>query len=183
MPDCLFHLVCGSTGAGKTTYALRLCEDLGAIRFSIDEWMTSLFWMDSPTPIDPLWTKERIDRCNVQVWKMAFQLASRGTPSVLDLGFATRAHRLEAFAAIRDAGFSSRLHFVDVLPEERWRRVVERNSEKGENAQLRFEITRDLFDFVEAMWEPPAGDELRAFDAVIVKNEARVFDHRKPHSV
>ena len=44
----LIHLIWGSTGAAKTTYALQLAPELGAIRFSIDEWMAALFWMDSP---------------------------------------------------------------------------------------------------------------------------------------
>jgi len=43
MTDHLIHLVCGSTGAGKTTYARALSERIGAVRFSIDEWMTALF--------------------------------------------------------------------------------------------------------------------------------------------
>ena len=44
MARYLIHLICGSTGAGKTTYALELAERIGAVRFSIDEWMTALFW-------------------------------------------------------------------------------------------------------------------------------------------
>ena len=32
-------LVCGPTGAGKTTYSLSISKEVGAIRFSIDPWM------------------------------------------------------------------------------------------------------------------------------------------------
>ena len=32
--------------------------------------------------------------------------------------------------------------------------------------QLAFPVTRELFDFVETMWEPPADDELAAFNGV-----------------
>src|SRR5580704_10305241 len=64
----LVHLICGSTGAGKTTYALRLSEQLGAVRFSIDEWMATLFWMDTPQPLDPAWSVERFSRCMTQIW-------------------------------------------------------------------------------------------------------------------
>ena len=31
-----FHLVCGSTGAGKTTYALSLVRRCNGVHFSID---------------------------------------------------------------------------------------------------------------------------------------------------
>jgi hypothetical protein len=57
----LIHLICGSTGAGKTTYALRLSDQLEGIRFSIDEWMAMLFWMDTPQPLNPAWSIERVE--------------------------------------------------------------------------------------------------------------------------
>ena len=41
-------LVVGCTGAGKTTYARQLAAELGAVRFSIDEWMMALFGPDVP---------------------------------------------------------------------------------------------------------------------------------------
>ena len=44
------HLLCGPTGAGKTTYARELAEAESAVRFSIDEWMSALFWMDAGDP-------------------------------------------------------------------------------------------------------------------------------------
>jgi adenylate kinase family enzyme len=34
MTDFLVHLVCGSTGAGKTTYAEALSKRIGGVRFS-----------------------------------------------------------------------------------------------------------------------------------------------------
>ena len=37
------HLICGSTGAGKTTYALELARREGALRFTVDEWMAQFF--------------------------------------------------------------------------------------------------------------------------------------------
>ena len=43
MSSSIIYLICGSTGAGKTTYAIRLSETVGAVRFSIDEWMAALF--------------------------------------------------------------------------------------------------------------------------------------------
>jgi predicted kinase len=86
MPDHLVHLVCGSTGAGKTTYARQLSRQLGAVRFSIDEWMTTLFWKDTPQPLEPAWSMERVERCLVQIWVLTSQIAARGVPCVLDVG-------------------------------------------------------------------------------------------------
>ncbi len=166
MAQHLIHLICGSTGAGKTTYALDLAERIGAVRFSIDEWMTALFLIDSPQPLnpDPAWWIERVERCYAQMWVMARQVASRGVPSILDFGFSLKSSR-ERFADLaRAAGFPPQLHFIEVPLEERWRRVQKRNAKKGETAQLNFEVTREMFDFVETLWEPPSDDEMAACD-------------------
>jgi len=164
----LIHLICGSTGAGKTTYARRLSDETRAVQFSIDQWMTALFWMDSPQPIEASWSMERVARCNDQIWTVAAQVAARGTPCVLDLGF-SRFQERDRFAKLADAvGFSVQLHILDVPAEERWRRVEARNAEKGETHQLQFAVTRDMFDFVETLWEPPGEAEKAACNAVVV---------------
>jgi len=168
MPDPLVHLVCGSTGAGKTTYARRLADSMGGLQFSIDQWMTALFWMDSPQPLDPTWSIARVGRCMDQIWTVAAQVAARGTPCVLDLGF-TRFKERSLFAErAREAGLPLRLHVLDVPKEERWRRVVSRN--QGDTNQLEFAVTREMFDFVEAMWEPPTEVEMAACDGILVSN-------------
>ncbi len=164
----LIHLICGSTGAGKTTYALRLADQLGAVRFSIDEWMSALFWMDSPQPLNPSWSMERVERCLEQIWAVSQRVAERDIPCVLDVGL-TRAETRARFATLAgDSGVSVQLHFVDAPIEERWRRVEARNAEKGETYQLGFDVTREMFDFVESIWEPPADAEMLANDGVRV---------------
>ncbi len=35
-------IVCGLPGSGKTTHAQALAADMGAVRFSADEWMGAL---------------------------------------------------------------------------------------------------------------------------------------------
>lgn len=160
------HLICGSTGAGKTTYALRLSETLGAVHFSIDEWMVRLYGPDAPQPMDWGWISTRVHRCEDLIAGMSLQTARRGTPAVLDLSFLRTADR-ERFAEMaRDAGVPVRLHYVDVDPAERWRRVTERNERKGETYRLT--VTRSMFDGIESIWQPPSAAELAALDGVRV---------------
>ena len=46
------HMITGLTGAGKSTYAAALTEDLGGIRMLIDDWMATLFFMDRDPTTD-----------------------------------------------------------------------------------------------------------------------------------
>ena len=61
--------------------------------------MATLFWMDTPQPLDPAWSVERFGRC--------------------------------------------------------W-----------ETYQLGFDVTREMFDFVEGLWEPPTDAEMLAYNGV-----------------
>lgn len=166
MTDNCIHLICGSTGAGKTTYAQALSDRIGGIRFSIDEWMTVLFWMDSPQPLQPAWSMERVERCLAQIWLTASGVAQRGVPCVLDIGLSQASSRARFGKLANERGLSTQLHYVDVPAEERWRRVEARNAAKGGTYHLPFDVTRDMFDFVETLWEPPTDAEMAASHGV-----------------
>ncbi len=164
----LVHLLCGPTGAGKTTYGRSLAEAEGAVRFSVDEWMSGLFWMDAADPFEGGWAMERVHRCAALIWKTAVEISARGVPCVLEIGLTSFETRARYAALARDAGLPVKLHVVDAPLEERWGRVQGRNAEAGEGAQLPFELTREMFDFVETLWEPPSDQELAASDGVRV---------------
>lgn len=150
------YLITGGTGAGKTTYAQTLARETGAIRFSIDDWMTTLFWMDSPDPISFEWAMERITRAEAQMWETAGQVLGRDLPVILDLGFTKAAHRQKFYDLAKTVDVPSELHWVDVSPEERWRRVQSRNTDKGETFAM--DVPREMFDFMENIWEAPEGE-------------------------
>jgi predicted kinase len=160
------HLVCGATGAGKTTYAQALSQQLGAITFSIDEWMVTLFAPDMPQPLDWAWISKRVARCESQITATAFQLGRMGISSILDLGLLRADHRQRVAETALAAGQTVQLHFIDVEASERWRRVSARNTEKGET--FRLTVTREMFDFVETIWQPPGTGEMAAFEGVRV---------------
>lgn len=111
------QLVTGSTGAGKTTYALELAAREGALRLSIDEWMTTLFGPDLPTPLQFGWMMDRVYRCEAQMWAVALQAVARGTPIVVDCGLTRESHRCKWTKLAADAGLPVRLHHLDVDPK------------------------------------------------------------------
>jgi predicted kinase len=163
----VFHLVCGSTGAGKTTYALDLAQRLDGIRFSIDEWMVALFAADRPEPMPFDWVVERVERCERQIGRMAAQCARAGAAPVLDLSFLRASNRANFAALADEAGCSVALHFLDVPAEERWNRVRSRNATRGETYAL--DVPRWMFDFMEKIWEPPTAAEMRAYNGECVR--------------
>ncbi|HTV95426.1 MAG TPA: ATP-binding protein [Steroidobacteraceae bacterium] len=169
MSEFLIHLVCGSTGAGKTTYAESLSNRIGGVRLSIDEWMTALFWMDSPQPLEAAWSMERVERCHTLMWMMAARIAARGVPCILDAGLGQASSRDRFVRMATELGLSTRLHFLDAPVEERWRRVAARNSARGAAHRLPFDVTREMFDFVETLWEPPTDAELTASNGVRIE--------------
>jgi predicted kinase len=160
------HIIVGSTGAGKSTYSASLSERAGALRFSIDEWMGKLFWMDSPEPIDYDWTIEKIARCEQMIFATVRDLARLGVSSVLDLGFTRAEHRAKFVDLAKTESLPVQMHWIDVPAEVRWQRVIERNEQRG--ATFVMEVKRDMFDFMERIWEPPTPDEMAAANGLRV---------------
>ena len=153
-------LIVGCTGAGKTTYARALADDIGGLCFSIDEWMMPLFGPDVPEPIQFAWMMERVNRCEAMIWTTAQQAIARGLPVVLDLGFTKQEHRQKFRDLAAAAGLSAAVHFVDVSRETRWQRVQHRNAEQGDTFAMH--VDRAMFDFMESLWEPPVQAEWQA---------------------
>ena len=162
----MIHLICGSTGAGKTTYANELRQKLGALHLSIDDWMVTLFAPDTPPQPGWPWIEERALRCERQIVATAVDLARAGVPSILDLGLQRIDQRQRVAERCAAAGIGVRLHFLDIDATERWRRVVRRNEEQGETFRLK--VTRPMFDFIETIWQPPTDDEMSAYNGVRV---------------
>ena len=147
-------LVTGGTGAGKTTYSIGLCEEIGAIRFSIDDWMTGLFWMDAPEGGATFeWAMERITRTEDIIRQTAEQILTQELSVVLDLGFTKSAHRQSYAKWGEDLGCKCELHWMDISPQIRWERVQSRNRDKGETYAMA--VPRDMFEFMESEWEDP----------------------------
>ena len=158
------HLVCGSTGAGKTTYSKALAERARGVRFSIDDWMATLFWRDAPPQSNLDWALERIARCEEQMLAIAEQLVGRGIDVVLDLGLSRREHRDRLRFRALALGAEVKMHYLDVDRETRRARVKRRNEERSDT--YAFHVSDEMFDFMESYFEPPSDDEL--YDAMIV---------------
>jgi predicted kinase len=159
------HLICGSTGAGKTTYAKALADRVRGVRFSIDEWMANLFVADRPDPLSLAWAVERTARCERQMWAAADQLLARGVDVVYDVGLSKREHRDRFRARAAQVGAETKLHYLDIDADTRRERVRRRNEDVANETSF-FVITGPMFDWMERWFEAPDDDEL--YGAMIV---------------
>lgn len=151
-------LVCGPTGAGKTTYSMDLCKEIKAVKFSIDPWMQTLFAKDM-TSLDFSWMMERVSRCHEQIWEVCEQILSLGGNVVLDLGFTSKSQRDIFVDKALDLGIKAEVHYLDVQTETRRQRVAKRNVEKDPTVYA-FEVTDMMFNFMEPKFEAPDESEL-----------------------
>ncbi len=154
------HMITGLTGAGKSTYAERLRKDLGGVRFSIDDWNARLFFMDRDPTSDFQWFYDRVQRSCGQMRDTAEQVLDAGALVIFDCGFTDRAERTIFYDWAAGRGETVTLHFLDVDPETRWARVEQRNAEQGDTFALH--VTREMFDFMETIWEAPRPEEAEA---------------------
>lgn len=150
-------MLCGPMGAGKTTHAQHLAAQTGALRFSIDEWMARLYLADLPPAPDFAWIGARVMRCHAQIWAVAEQVAARGLPVILDLGFGSRAERDAMRRRIAAAGHEAVLLYLTAPREMRQARIRQRNTERGDT--YAFTVTDGMFAALDGRFEPPQPDE------------------------
>lgn len=152
------HVIFGPSGAGKTTYANAFARREKAVAFILDDWMARLFAPDMPQPIEYEWMIERVQRCEAQIWSSAAACLAAGTSVILDIGLMRRADRARVREIAEAAELPLQWHFVTASAEARRARVAERNVVRGENFAI--EVTPELFEFIEGVYEPPEPAEL-----------------------
>jgi predicted kinase len=147
------HLIHGYFGAGKTTFARRLEQELPAIRFSHDEWMASLYGDDPP--LDQFHEfHRRVSKLIDAHWTRCVEL---GLDVVLDFGFWSRRQRDETRATAVALGASARLYLLECPEDEAWRRVDKRNTHLDGSLL----IVRNAFEMLKSRLEPLGDDEDR----------------------
>jgi predicted kinase len=101
---------------------------------------------------------ERLGRCNALIWSTAEAVLAAGASVVLDTGGMRRADRERIRQLAEAKSLPLQWHFVDAPQEVRRARVADRNAAKGETFVM--EVTPEMFERLEAIYEPPAPAEL-----------------------
>ena len=97
------HLIHGYLGAGKTTFAKKLAEDVKGVRFNPDEWMARLYGEDPPAEQ----FAERLERVFALLDDQWVRVVRSGVDVVLDYGFWTRASRDDSRGGVESTAASA----------------------------------------------------------------------------
>jgi len=123
------------------------------VRLTKDEWL----WALGTTP----WDQAFGERLEFRLRQLAEETLSLGLSVVLDFGLWARIERDELRTMARRLGVGVELHYLDVAPDEQWKRIDRRNSAPPWNEAP---ITRDHLDEWRNVFEAPDPAELALFD-------------------
>lgn len=163
----VLHVIFGPSGAGKTTYANAFARSERAVAFNLDDWMARLYGPDIPQQVEYPWLVERVGRCEAQIWSTAAAIIAAGTPVIMDLGLMRKADRDRIREIAEAVELPIQWHYVTAPEAVRRARVAERTQVHGKSFAL--QVTPDMFEFVEGVFEAPGEDELKG--AIVSESE------------
>jgi predicted kinase len=153
------HIVIGFIASGKTTFARKLEQETGAVRFTKDEWMVRLF--GNAPPKDTF--RDLDTRMASLATDMALKCLAAGTNVIIDEGFWAKEQREEIREKVKAVGGVPRFYYLEVPFEV----MKARTSERSENPPIdSYVIDEVSFDNYWKFFEPPGEDE--EFELVVV---------------
>lgn len=159
------HLISGLPGAGKSTYAQQLQYRTGAVVFTLDRFLITMFGRYDVPDVGGEEHVRRVLACREVIWMSAGKLLAGGSDVILDDGYFLREHRRKVVDAAVALGAAAKIHFVDTPIDEIRRRLDDRN----QNLPVyNFAIQPDVLEGCVRLFETPSDAD--AAEVVIVRN-------------
>ncbi len=146
------HIIIGFIGSGKTTFARKLEQETGAVRFTKDEWMVRLFGNTPPTD-----KFEEYDHNMTSLGRdMALACLQTGASVIIDEGFWEREQRDIIRERVKKVGATPKLYYLDVPFEVMKARTLKRSENPPVDS---FNIDEVSFNQYWKFFQPPDKDE------------------------
>jgi predicted kinase len=146
------HIVVGFIGAGKTTFARRLEQETGAVRFTKDEWMVRLF--GNTPPKDKF--AEYDHRMATLATDMALKCLQAGVDVIIDEGFWVKEHRDAIRERVTEAGAVAKVYYIEAPLEVMKARTLARSDNPPADSYVIDEVD---FDHYWGFFRPPGEEE------------------------
>jgi predicted kinase len=121
------HLISGLPCAGKSTYAQQLQLRTGAVIFTLDRFLITMFGRYEVPDVGGEEHVRRVLACREVIWMSAEKLLVLGSDVILDDGYFRRAHRRNVVDAAVALGAAAKIHFIDTPLDEIRKRLADRN--------------------------------------------------------
>jgi len=145
------YIICGRTGAGKTTLSKKIASELRAFRISHDEWLLTAFGSD----IQQADFKTCCERINELIWRQVEQAITCGIDVILE-GWGGRELRDQARQVLTQRNIHHQFITIECPKEVRLERVMRRNKSLNDEG---FHITEEDFQRMEELEEGFGADE------------------------
>lgn len=145
------YLLCGLGGSGKSTYAQKLVAERGLQKFSLDEYVYSLYGRAIASMPEQVYL-QHYRTAKVELDKKLACAIKQKQSVILDYGFWRRSSRDYYKRLIEENGGEWKLIYLKASPEILMRRLKERNKRTDANA---FPVTEEMLQgFIERFEEP-----------------------------
>lgn len=147
-------MTCGKLCSGKSTYARKLREELGAVILSMDSLMLTLFPEGAGEMHDVY-----AQRTEKYLLALSLQILETGADVILDWGLwtAEQRQRLRDFYAAHR--IENEIHYLRISDEERSRRIRRRNAAPRSGDPADYYVDEGLLRKSESLFREPSAEE------------------------
>lgn len=147
----MIYLICGKVGAGKTTYANELKNQIKGFVLSCDDLMLTLF----DDCIGPVKHQDFLARCKNFLYTQAFELNEIGKDVILDFGFWSENERVNVKAMFEEKGIKTQLVFLNSSYQKITTQLENRNKLIEQNSIRAYHIDDEKRNRFDGFFETP----------------------------